>query len=385
MAHQIDMTTGRAAMAYVGETPWHELGHQLRAGAPIEEWQTAAGMDWRVLRSRVRYAVGKDETDPTLIWGDKHVLFRSDTHGPLGVVSDSYKIVQPKAVLEFFRDLVADAGFSLETAGCLFDGRRFWALARVTSDAAIMDAQDKVGGFLLLSTSADGTLATSARFTTVRVVCNNTLSIAIGTRAGQKQTRGAGIYTLPHSAEFNPATAKELLGLKKPDAVQNGFEEAMATFRRLAAKRATPLDMVDATMRLFDHDTATMTEAEIAKAAKSKVVTEIGNMAVTGTGLRGAELAGGSGTAWGWLNAVTQYVDHQAGRPGKSEVEQVAAQNRRLDSAWFGQGDALKRKALMIAQEMADGTVQFVEREQTDAEFDGDVLGAVLAASPTAA
>lgn len=378
MAHQIDFSTGRAAMAYVGETPWWGGGQKLHPNENIENWQVAAGMNWRILRSRVRYMAGPDETAPLMLWGDKHVLFRSDTHAPLGVVSDKYKVVQPKEVLEFFRDLVADAGFTLETAGCLFDGRRFWALARVTADVGMVDGRDRVGGFLLLSTGADGMLATSARFTTVRVVCNNTLSVALGTGAGRKQSRGDGIFTLPHSATFDPLAAKAHLGLAKPDEVRNGFESAMDMLRRLASRTITPLDVADATLRLAGHDPSTMTSDEIAKAAKGRVVQAIGNMAVTGEGLMGADLRGGHGTAWGWLNAVTQYVDHNAGRAGRDAAGAVAAQNRRLDSAWFGQGDALKRRALLIAQQMADGTTEFVERQQTDAEFGADVLAAAL-------
>src|SRR6202044_3294118 len=91
---------------------------------------------------------------------------------------DNFKIVQPGAVLEFFRDLTAAAGFTLETAGTLFGGKRFWALAAIGETASIADPADKMKGYLLLSTACDGSMATEARYTTVRVVCNNTLSSA---------------------------------------------------------------------------------------------------------------------------------------------------------------------------------------------------------------
>lgn len=374
MAHQIDFSTGRAAMAYVGATPWHSLGERLQPGAEIETWLRAAGMDWRVLRSKVRFATSCNPETLT-VWDKQHVLFRSDTRAPLGVVSSRYQIVQPKEVLEFFRDLVADAGFELETAGCLFDGRRFWGLARVTSDESMVDANDKVGGFLLLSTSADGTLATSARFTTVRVVCNNTLSVAIGTANGRKQRRDDGVYTLPHSAAFDAKTAHTALGLRKPDEVKSGFADAMAQLRKLATVRVDAAAMADATLRLFDHDPQNMTPSEIEKAAKGRVISEIGEMAVSGRGLIGADLRGGHGTAWGWLNAVTQYVDHKA---------RSKTQDLRIDSAWFGRGDALKRRAHMIAQKMADGSIEFLEQ---DAPADGNPAGGslldeVIAATP---
>jgi len=375
MAHAIDTTTGRPAIAYVGETPWHGLGHSLEAGASIETWQQAAGMDWNVLRSKVRFATSCNP-EVLSLWEKQHVLFRSDTHAPLGVVSDRYNIVQPKQVLEFFRDLTESAGFALETAGCLFDGRRFWGLARATADVAMVDAADKVGGYVLLSTSADGTLSTTARFTTIRVVCNNTLSMAI--RKSIKGEAAKEVFTLPHSAEFNASDAKAHLGLGKPDEIRSGFSDAMDQLRKLAATRVSATDMAEATLQLFGHDPSTMTPKEIDKAAKTRAAATIGDMAVTGRGLIGAELRGGSNTAWGWLNAVTQYVDHTA---------RTKTQDLRLDSAWFGRGDALKRRATLIAQEMADGSITFVE-QAADAgdEIDGSsLLDAVLAATPAMA
>lgn len=110
-------------MAYVGATPWHGLGQRLESGASIDEWLAAAGMNFTVERSPVLFAHGMLKMDITT-WGEKHVLYRDDTLAPLGVVSDSYQIVQPAQVLEFFRDLTAEAGFTLETAGVLFGGRR---------------------------------------------------------------------------------------------------------------------------------------------------------------------------------------------------------------------------------------------------------------------
>ena len=335
MAHEIDFSTGRAAMAYIGQTPWHGLGRRLEEGATIETWQQAAGMEWEVLRSKVRFAIEQDGTGER-VWNDKHVLFRSDTKMPLGVVSSSYCTVQPKEVLEFFRDLTSGMGFTLETAGCLFQGRRFWALARVTGDVAMIDPEDKVGGYLLLSTSADGTLATTARFTTIRVVCNNTLSVAINGKPG---------YSLPHSTTFNPETAKAELGLKRETLV-GGFASAMDMLRRLAAKPITTLDAADATLRLFNPDLDTMTTAEREKAAKARNVQTVRDLAA-GIRLIGADMRGASGTAWGWLTAVTQHVDHE---------KKTKTQDRRLDSAWFGPGDILKRRALGIATEMATGT-----------------------------
>src|SRR5882762_8741043 len=126
MAHDIDHSTGAPAFAFVGETPWHGLGEKLESGASIESWIRAAKLEWSLKKLPVRYVV--DEQLRTM--NDQFVIVRSDNSAALSVVSSKYSIVQPQEVLEFYRDLVGDYGFTLETAGALDGGRKFWALAR---------------------------------------------------------------------------------------------------------------------------------------------------------------------------------------------------------------------------------------------------------------
>jgi hypothetical protein len=110
---------------------------------------------------------------------DRFVLMRSDTEEALSVVSGDYQVVQPKKILEFYRDLTRQCGYSLETAGALKGGRKVWALARTGIDGSVgEDGQDQLAAYLLLATSCDKTLATTAAFTSIRVVCQNTLSFA---------------------------------------------------------------------------------------------------------------------------------------------------------------------------------------------------------------
>ncbi|WP_306553620.1 DUF932 domain-containing protein, partial [Acidovorax sp.] len=181
MAHLVQ------TMAYVGETPWHNLGQQLPAKQPIDVWAREAGMDWTIREAPVRYMATEPGTGISaassvsalyaepMEFPDQKVLYRSDTKAPLSVVSARYQVVQPKQVLEFYRDLTEVSGYELETAGVLKAGRKFWALAR-TGKSSALKGNDVVHGYLLLATSCDGTLATTATPTTVRVVCNNTLS-----------------------------------------------------------------------------------------------------------------------------------------------------------------------------------------------------------------
>lgn len=328
----ITITNGKAEMAWVGDVPWHGLGQQLPEGESIETWTVAAGMNWKILRSKVRYNVSRDASNDPSAWktlSDRHVLFRSDTKDALGVVGDGYKVVQPRDVLEFFHDLTDAAGFKLETAGTLFGGRRFWALANTGESSYIRDPKDRVNGYLLLSTACDGSMATEARYTNVRVVCHNTLSLARDAKARVKVT---------HRSVFRAADVKAELGI---ETARDAFADAIAQYRLLASARVSNDTMIDQTLKLFGFAPEKMKANEIDEALKKKAVIEIGTRATAGTAI-GSNLDGAKGTQWAWVNAVTEYVDHAA---------RARDVSNRMNSAWFGKGDELKSKALEIALE----------------------------------
>lgn len=148
-----------SSMAYVGKTPWHGLGNALPSGQSIEVWADKAGMNWQIRETPVRFAVPLVDEELMLSFEEQKVLYRSDSHLPLSVVSGRYKVVQPMEVLEFYRDLTEQFGFELETAGVLKQGRKFWALAR-TGQSSVLAGNDVVNGYVLLATSCDGSLAT---------------------------------------------------------------------------------------------------------------------------------------------------------------------------------------------------------------------------------
>ncbi len=172
MAHLLEQ------MAYVGATPWHGLGNQLDTKQPIEVWAKQAGMDWQIREAPVLFMTGiSDDLAITGSFPENKVLFRSDTNAPLSVVGHRFKVVQPNEILEFYRDLTECSGFELETAGVLKGGRKIWALAR-TGQSSTLKGNDVTNAYVLLATACDGTLATTAQFTSIRVVCNNTLAVA---------------------------------------------------------------------------------------------------------------------------------------------------------------------------------------------------------------
>lgn len=337
MAHQIEK------MAYVGETPWHGLGNQLTEKQPIEVWAQQAGMDWRIESSDVRY-MAKNERGQSIImpFEEQRVLYRSDTHAPLSVVSQRYQEVQPIEILEFYRDLTEQSGFELETAGVLKGGKKLWALAR-TGQSAALKGKDVSNGYILLATACDGTLATTAQFTSIRVVCNNTLAIALkGVNAS------AGVVKVPHSTRFDADKVKQQLGISVNSWNEHMYEMKQLTQRKVSQQEAAAyFDSVfnNSTMATIDPEenliqfyrqVASNTQNQINKAEPNgRAMTKAMNM-FNGQG-RGAELSSAKDTAYGLLCAMTEFVDHE---------RRAMSTDHRLDSAWFGAGAGLKQRAL---------------------------------------
>jgi len=320
MAHMID-TTSRATASYAStQREWHGLGQLMTAGASIEDWQREAGMDYAVKRSRIRYALEHLNPHASVnelrTVDDKVVLFRSDTGAPLGVVSDSYKVVQPMEVLEFFRDWAAQGGLTIESAGVLFGGRRYFATAKLSDAVSIDGGRDTVVPYALLSTSADGSLATECRWTTVRTVCNNTLTMA---------RKGAAAFKVSHRSVFVADDARA--------AVESAHEEfgAFMTAARYLSTVGMKVDEAeDMTVRLL---MKTNEEVTRASAGFNRIMGLF-----NGQGL-GSNFETAHDTAWGWLNAVTEYVDHHS---------RTRSVENRTASALWGPGEALKAKALAL-------------------------------------
>jgi phage/plasmid-like protein (TIGR03299 family) len=286
MAHEIfnNEKTGLAEIAYTGEKPWHGLGQELEQNATIEDWIVAAGMSWEVLGSPVQY----NTPDGNKTFTGNQVLYRSDTNLPLSVVSEDFKVVQPAEVLEFFRDLVQLYDMKLSVAGCLFNGKRFWATAETGRVDNILPG-DEVRGQLLLMTGVDGTLATSAKFVSTRVVCNNTLRLAIGEQGGRQARR-------THRQTFDAKEIKIDLGL-----LDGAWDRYIQHMKKLTNVKMND----DAAARFFQNLVATDRDADTVSRATTKAVDELMYRLRNGLGAES-----GRGTAWNVLNAVTEKYTH---------------------------------------------------------------------------
>src|SRR5476651_2452004 len=311
MAHLVEQ------MAYMNATPWHGLGNKLTKKQPIEVWAEQAGMSFEIKETPVRFmSESAGSLGAIMSFPEQKVLYRSDTKAALSVVSNRYHVVQPREILEFYRDLTEISGFELETAGVLKEGRKIWALAK-TNQSATLKGKDTINGYLLLATACDGTLATTAQFTSIRVVCNNTLAVALGASSGAVKVR--------HSTSFDAQAVKRQLGISV-----STWSSFMYQMKGLSERKVKKHEAMNYLSRVFSDETKAGSDN-----ASNRTTAKV--MALFDGHGRGAELASAKGTAFGLLNAVTEFVDHD---------RRARSVDTRLDSAWFGQGASLKERAL---------------------------------------
>lgn len=320
MAHELAFfTDGRARMAYVGSTPWHGLGQELTPNAPLEVWAKEAGMDFEIAGAPVTFTT---KAGKTYAQGSKQVLYRMDTDDALGVVGNKYKVVQPIQILEFFRNLVADQGMQLETAGVLFNGAKYWAMARTGNEARIK-GQDVIKQYLMLVTACDGSLKTTAKMIETRVVCNNTLQMAVGESNGE--------IKVSHSSSFDAFKIQSDLGIY--DGI---WKDHVEQVRAMADRKLTVEEAARFVVALVG-DSERPIEENRSIPAVGKVLSLYGGFG------KGSEFKAANGTAWGAVNAFSEYIDWHIGKN----------QDRRLESAWLYKGSNEKQRAFDLGLKLA--------------------------------
>lgn len=316
MAHQLEMINGEAQMAYRKSQglPWHGLGVPVEDDMTPQEMMVAAGLDWSVEKvdTFIRYKGDNVATG-------QQALVRSSDGKILTQVGPGWNPVQNAEAFEFFTDFVSKGDMIMDTAGSLNDGRIVWALADV-QDSFSLFGGDEVKGYLLFSNPHQYGKAIDVKFVMERVVCNNTLTVALA-ESGQPAVR------VNHRSVFDADRVKELLGLSHRKV--ETFKEA-AEF--LGSKQYGQKDLEKYFGNIFGESTKEgKTLSPTAERAVQVVETQ-----------PGAEFKKGS--FWQMFNAVTYMADHELGRSTDS----------RMNSAWFGANAKRKVDALNLAVEMAE-------------------------------
>jgi len=318
MAHMIEMVNGQASMAYAGDLPWHGLGTKVPNDLTPEQMLQAAGLDWTVDPVDLFAEVGGQK----LATGHR-ALVRSLDQKVIDVITDDWNPMQNHEAFEFFNDFVGAGDMEMHTAGSLRDGKIVWALAKVNESFELFGGKDQVDSYLLFTNPHSYGQSIDVRFTPIRVVCNNTLTLSLNQTAKQ-------MVKVSHRREFDADMVKETLGVAK-----HKLEQYKEMAQHLSQKRYKNEDVVDYFKRVFP----VLTSKEDSQKDLSKSATAALDLMHTQPG---AEF--GEGSFWQLFNTVTYMTDHIIGRSADT----------RLQSAWYGQNKTLKTKALETAVEMAD-------------------------------
>ena len=319
MSHEVEMINGQAQMAYAGEVPWHGLGTAVSNDLTPQQIQAKAGLDWTVDKEVM--VTGSGAT----VEG-KRALVRSSDKKVLDVVGNNWNPVQNDEAFNFFSEYVLAGDMEMHTAGSLKGGQMVWALAKVKDSFTIL-GEDQVDSYLLFSNPHMYGKSIDIRFTPIRVVCNNTLSLSLGQQVAKS-------VSLNHRTAFNPDSVKETLGI-----AHEKFAEYKEAAEFLSSKRFDMDALINYYNEVFPRTYKGKKEVNVktiedltTNAQKAYEVLET---------QPGAEF--GRGTWWQALNSVTYLTDHEMGREADT----------RLTSAWFGANQTRKVKAVEKAVEYA--------------------------------
>jgi phage/plasmid-like protein (TIGR03299 family) len=315
-------------MAYYRDVPWHGLGTRVPKGVTAEQMIRAAGMDWQV---ELRPARGAQRINRKGEYSRYEVIrvprpCTSEAEVLLGVVSRRYQPLQNVDAFEFFDPIVGEKKAYFETAGVLGGGERVWVMAKMPEAMRIVPG-DECFKYLLLSNSHTGEGSIAVKFTWVRVVCQNTLMMAMDD--GQKA------YRVRHSKkmQFRLEELADFLAI-----TQEVFLKAEECFRQLAK-----IQMIEDRLESYFEAVYPKTAAQKKKGEKPARWDFLRKIF---EGQPDLQSPGVRGTLWGAYNAVTRFEDYK--QPQQDEL-----QDQRLERTWFGSGAEIKLKALSKAKELS--------------------------------
>jgi len=337
MAHEIQEND---SMFSVGETPWHGLGVVLDSPPTILEGLEKANLNWTVrllpLFCQIPVQGSGRRTAGEYYEVTNRAVLREDTNEILGIVGANYTILQNTEAFKIFEPLVESKDLLLETAGSLKNGRRVWILGRINAEGAEIGKGDEVRPYVLLSNSHDGTMAVRFGFTPVRVVCNNTLSIA-------EEGKTSKLIKIIHTQGVHESldALRNMLDIAK-----ESFTTTIEQYKWLASRDINERDLAQYVKVVFQPDFE-----QIGVNVQGQVFDEGGEIIFTPSEKKVIELfeSGiGSGmpkakTWWGAYNSVNEFLMYHRGRDVSN----------RLNSVWFADGYKWNQTALNVAIKMA--------------------------------
>lgn len=322
MPADIAMINGKVAMAYQNEAPWHKLGkpmHTMDVHAALK----AAQLDWRVALEPMFYKKNDAFVESRL----RKSVVRDIDQFELATVGNDYHVLQNSEAFSVLQPACEQFGVTIETAGALGRGDRVWMLAKLPESIEIIPG-DTVEEYFLVLTGHNGWTSYTARGTDVRVVCANTLAIALSS--------SRAVITLKHVAGADEQLEQVADMVTK---LMQAARVRARSFKELAARKLTPAEL-----RAYVHEVLDIDDEPEMNPVMDRRRNTIIELAEKG---KGAEFAPGS--LWNAFNAITEYVDHV--RPAEAKALKTIKQAN--ESALFGANMRLKARALVLAKQLA--------------------------------
>jgi len=314
MAHMVE------TMAYAGELPWHGLGEKVSNDLTPAQMMQKAGVDWEVheVESFIEFnGVRKSTGQKSLVRGTDGKILTN--------VGENWKPVQNETAFEFFSEYVLAGDMEMHTAGSLKGGQVVWALAKVKESFDLFGG-DQVDSFMLFSNPHQYGKAIDIRFTPIRVVCNNTLTMSLNMKSDRAIKVG-------HRTTFDADSVKVTLGIAHEKFAK--YKE-MAEF--LGSRKVTAESLLQYYDNVFPLSSGLEKRKELTKDTLSRSARQAFDVLETQPGAQYAE-----GTWWQAFNSVTYITDHVQGRNAEN----------RLHSQWYGSNQARKVQAAELAVKMA--------------------------------
>lgn len=339
MSHGIEEND---TMFSVKENPWHGLGTVIDEAPSLEEGIKLAGLDWEVECTPVQVVIGPSgqpmqalpEKTGEVPHGAQLVnlghfaqaVRRKDTGDILGTVGPSWHPLQNVKAFEFFGKFVSGGLAKLETAGSLFNGRRVWVLATPTKDNIVeVGDGDRVGQHILLSNSHDGRTSVRVGFTPIRVVCNNTLTMA-------HNNQGSRLLRIRHTCNVEEAVATASTII---DVARQQFYATADQWRRMTKIGFNEEDMTKYVIAILGRGNN----------AGKKLIPTLWNLFRDGVG---SQLKTARDTLWGAYNAITEWATHHRGNGSAGSAA------KRLDQVHWGASQKTIQEALSVAIQICD-------------------------------
>lgn len=314
MAHQIE---GNKCF-FTGKPAWHKLGVVLTDAPSIDDaWKLAYPHE--IFQVDMEAVLG-DARAPI----EEYTAIIRDDGKQLGCMKRGYTLVQPYEQFNTFKPLLESGLCTLEAGGSLNGGKRMWGLAKVIGAESEIVKNDWIKRYLLVFTSFDGSLRQGIKAVDERVVCNNTLQIAL-------DENSACDYSFKHTKNIHKKM-DNTMGIIKQSI--ETFNNSVLALKSLGTKKQTLPEQINYIKNVFEYSDNPKIENSPQLETK---ITRVIDLLDSQRGLEYVPAA--RGTAWQSYNAVTEYITHEAGRN----------EDTRLNSQWFGQNVNLNQRAFDLA------------------------------------